>query len=50
VDAVADLEVDVPRRRVEVEALVGSELGRDGGKDAAPGDVVHREDSFVRAP
>jgi hypothetical protein len=36
VDAVADLEVDVPGRAFGVDALVGVELGGDGGKDALP--------------
>ena len=36
VDAVADLEVDVPGRAFGVDGLVGVELGGDGGKDALP--------------
>jgi len=41
VDAVADLEVDVPRRAFGVNAFVGVELGGDGGKNALPAGVAH---------
>jgi hypothetical protein len=41
VDAVADLEVDVPGRAFGVDALVGVELGGDGGEDALPAGRAH---------
>lgn len=41
VDAVADLEVDMTGRALCIDALVGVELGGDGGEDALPAGIAH---------
>ena len=40
-DAIADLEVDVPCRAFGVDALIGMELGGDRGVDALPAGIFH---------
>ena len=41
VDAIADLKVQVPRRALQIQALICVELGGDSGKYAFPAGVLH---------
>jgi hypothetical protein len=41
VDAIADLEIDVAGRALGINALVGVELGGNGGEDALPAGIAH---------